>query len=175
MGALAAILAVAYPNLGLPVLFASVAVLLIFQHLTVALMRSEDRADQLEARSIQLASLQLGVLTTLMDALALRDRTTARHAAASPAMRRRWRSRWAATRRSRRSSTPPACSTILASSRGQTASCTLITQGRGPGDGSTATLRTERHSWASSTATARSPTRSFTTTSGLMAAAIRQG
>src|SRR5258705_438060 len=44
-------------------------------------MRSEDRADQLEARSIQLASLQFGVLATLMDALALRDRTAARHAA----------------------------------------------------------------------------------------------
>jgi putative nucleotidyltransferase with HDIG domain len=80
-GALAAILAVAYTNLGLPVLFASIALLLIFQHLTVALLRSEDRADQLEARSIQLASLQFGVLSTLMDALALRDRTTARHAA----------------------------------------------------------------------------------------------
>ena len=36
-------------------LFAAIAVLLIFQHLTVALLRSEDRADQLEARSIQLA------------------------------------------------------------------------------------------------------------------------
>ncbi len=80
-GALAAILAVAYTNLGLPVLFASIVLLLIFQHLTVALLRSEDRADQLEARSIQLASLQFGVLSTLMDALALRDRTTARHAA----------------------------------------------------------------------------------------------
>ena len=81
-GALAAILAVAYMNLGLPVLFGSVVVLLIFQYLTVALLRSEDRADQLEARSIQLASLQFGVLATLMDALALRDRTTARHAVA---------------------------------------------------------------------------------------------
>ncbi len=80
-GALAAILAVAYTNVGLPVLLASIALLLIFQHLTVALLRSEDRADQLEARSIQLASLQFGVLSTLMDALALRDPTTARHAA----------------------------------------------------------------------------------------------
>jgi putative nucleotidyltransferase with HDIG domain len=80
-GALATILAVAYMNLGLPVLFGSIVLLLIFQHLTVALLRSEDRADQLEARSIQLASLQFGVLSTLMDALALRDRTTARHAA----------------------------------------------------------------------------------------------
>ncbi len=80
-GALAAILAVAYTNLGLPALFGSILVLLIFQRLTVALLRSEDRADQLEARSIQLASLQFGVLSTLMDALALRDRSTARHAA----------------------------------------------------------------------------------------------
>jgi putative nucleotidyltransferase with HDIG domain len=81
-GALAAILAVAYTNLGLPVLFGSILVLLIFQYLMRALLRSEDRADQLEARSVHLASLQLGVLTTLVETLALRDRTTARHAAA---------------------------------------------------------------------------------------------
>ncbi len=81
-GVLAAILAVAYTNLGLSVLFGAILVLVIFQYLTVALLRSEDRADQLEARSIQLASLQFGVLATLMDALALRDRSTARHAAA---------------------------------------------------------------------------------------------
>jgi putative nucleotidyltransferase with HDIG domain len=55
---------------------------LTFQYLAVALLRSEDRADQLEARSIHLASLQLGVLTTLVETLALRDRMTARHAAA---------------------------------------------------------------------------------------------
>jgi putative nucleotidyltransferase with HDIG domain len=81
-GALATILAIAYANLGVPVLFGSVGILVIFQQLTVALLRSEDRADQLEARSIQLASLQFGVLATLMDALALRDRSTATHAAA---------------------------------------------------------------------------------------------
>jgi putative nucleotidyltransferase with HDIG domain len=78
---LAAILAVAYTNLGLTVLFGAILVLVIFQYLTAALLRSDDRADQLEARSIQLASLQFGVLATLMDALALRDRTAARHAA----------------------------------------------------------------------------------------------
>jgi putative nucleotidyltransferase with HDIG domain len=81
-GALAAILAVAYTNLGLWVLFGSVLVIVIFQYLMIALLRSEDRADQLEARSVHLASLQLGVLTTLVETLALRDRTTARHAAA---------------------------------------------------------------------------------------------
>jgi putative nucleotidyltransferase with HDIG domain len=81
-GAVAAILAVAYAYLGFPALLGSVLLLLIFQYLAVALLRSEDRADQLEARSIHLASLQLGVLTTLVETLALRDRMTARHAAA---------------------------------------------------------------------------------------------
>lgn len=79
--ALAAILAAAYANLGFPVLLALVVVLLIFQSLAIALIRSEDRADQLEARSIHLASLQVGVLSTLVETLALRDRSTARHAA----------------------------------------------------------------------------------------------
>jgi putative nucleotidyltransferase with HDIG domain len=82
LGALAAVLAVAYTNLGLPVLLASMLVLLSFQYLMRALLRSEDRADQLEAHSIHLASLQLGVLSTLVETLALRDRNTARHAAA---------------------------------------------------------------------------------------------
>jgi putative nucleotidyltransferase with HDIG domain len=79
-GALVTILVVAYANIGLSALLAAVVLMLIFRHLTVALLRSEDRADQLEARSIQLASLQFGVLATLMNALALRDRGTARHA-----------------------------------------------------------------------------------------------
>jgi putative nucleotidyltransferase with HDIG domain len=81
-GALTAVLAVAYTNLGTPVLFGSVLVIVIFQYLMIALLRSEERADQLEARSVHLASLQLGVLTTLVETLALRDRMTARHAAA---------------------------------------------------------------------------------------------
>jgi putative nucleotidyltransferase with HDIG domain len=81
-GVLATILAVAYTNFGMPMLFAAIAVLLIFQYLMIALLRSEDRADQLQARSVQLASLQFGVLAMLMDALSLRDRTAGRHAAA---------------------------------------------------------------------------------------------
>jgi putative nucleotidyltransferase with HDIG domain len=81
-GGLAAALAVAYTNLGLWAMFGSILILMIFQYLMRALLRSEDRADQLEARSMHLASLQLGVLTTLVETLALRDRTTARHAAA---------------------------------------------------------------------------------------------
>jgi len=81
-GGLTSILAVAYTNSGLPVLAASVAILVIFQRLTVALLRSEDRADQLEARTIHLVSLQLGVLRTLVRALGMRDPTTGQHSAA---------------------------------------------------------------------------------------------
>ncbi|HST55941.1 MAG TPA: HD domain-containing phosphohydrolase [Solirubrobacteraceae bacterium] len=80
--ALAAILAVAYTNLGYPALLGLVLVLVIFQYLGIALLRSEDRAEQLEARSVRLASMQLGMLVTLVETLALRDRMTARHAAA---------------------------------------------------------------------------------------------
>ena len=81
-GALTAVLALAYTNFGLTAIFGSVLVIVVFQYLMIALLRSEERADQLEERSIHLASLQLGVLTTLVETLALRDRITARHAAA---------------------------------------------------------------------------------------------
>ncbi len=82
LGALSAMLAIAYTNLGMPALFGLILVLVLFQYLTAALIRSEDRAEQLDARGRQLATLQLGVLSTLIETLALRDRSTARHAAA---------------------------------------------------------------------------------------------
>jgi putative nucleotidyltransferase with HDIG domain len=81
-GALATLLAIAYTNLGLTTLLAAVAIVLIFQYLTIALLRSEERADNLQARTIQLSSLQFGVLAMLLDALALRDPPAGRHAAA---------------------------------------------------------------------------------------------
>jgi hypothetical protein len=81
-GTLATILAVAYTSVGFPALFAAIVVLVIFRQLTVALLRSEDRAEQLYARSRQLVGLQLGVLRTLVRALGTRDKTSARHAAA---------------------------------------------------------------------------------------------
>jgi len=80
-GMLATLLAVAYASVGLPMLVGSIAVLLILRQLTVALLRSEDRAEALQARSRQLVGLQLGVLRTLVRALGMRDRTSARHAA----------------------------------------------------------------------------------------------
>ena len=82
VGVVATILVLAYKSVGLPVLFAAIPVFLIFRHLTVALLRSEDRAEQLEARSIQLVGLQLGVLRTLVRALNSRDKTIGQHAGA---------------------------------------------------------------------------------------------
>jgi HD-GYP domain-containing protein (c-di-GMP phosphodiesterase class II) len=81
-GMLATVLAVLYQRIGLPMLIGSIIVLLILRQLTVALLRSEDRAEALQARSRQLVGLQLGVLRTLVRALGMRDKTSARHAAA---------------------------------------------------------------------------------------------
>ena len=81
-GALASLLAVGYRSAGMPALLAAIVVLLIFQRLTLALVRSEERAEHLQARSRQLVGLQLGVLRTLVRALEMRDESSARHAAA---------------------------------------------------------------------------------------------
>jgi putative nucleotidyltransferase with HDIG domain len=56
--------------------------LLGFQHLLAALLRSEDRAEELQKRTKQLASLQVGLLSAMLRTLDLRDRMTARHSAA---------------------------------------------------------------------------------------------
>ncbi len=67
---------------GVVVLGGLVIVVGLFSILVHALARSERRADELEARSTQLAHLQVGVLSTLLETLALRDPATARHSAA---------------------------------------------------------------------------------------------
>jgi putative nucleotidyltransferase with HDIG domain len=74
--------AVTYRAVGAPALVAVLVMLFLFQVLTRALLLSQERAEQLEARSTQLASLQVGVLAALVQTLSLRDRMTARHSAA---------------------------------------------------------------------------------------------
>jgi putative nucleotidyltransferase with HDIG domain len=54
----------------------------LFQVLTRELLLSQQRATELEARTEQLGALQVGVLATLIQTLALRDKMTARHSAA---------------------------------------------------------------------------------------------
>jgi putative nucleotidyltransferase with HDIG domain len=57
-------------------------VLIIFQYLLGALLVSQQRAEELERRSNQLASFQVGMLSALLRTLDLRDQMTARHSAA---------------------------------------------------------------------------------------------
>lgn len=81
-GVLATILAVAYLSAGLPILLGAIVVLLIFRQLTVALLRSEERAEKLEASIIHRTGLQMGILRTLARVVNARDNTAGRHAAA---------------------------------------------------------------------------------------------
>jgi putative nucleotidyltransferase with HDIG domain len=57
-------------------------VLIIFQYLLGALLVSQQRAEELERRSKQLASFQVGMLSAMLRTLDLRDKMTARHSAA---------------------------------------------------------------------------------------------
>jgi putative nucleotidyltransferase with HDIG domain len=76
------LIALTYNVIGLGALAALIIVLLLFQILTGELLLSQRRAEELEARTEQLGALQVGVLATLIQTLALRDKMTARHSAA---------------------------------------------------------------------------------------------
>jgi putative nucleotidyltransferase with HDIG domain len=71
-----------YSWVGLSALALSAVVILTFQYLLRELLISQRRAEELEARTTQLASLQVGVLAAMVQTLGLRDRMTARHSAA---------------------------------------------------------------------------------------------
>jgi putative nucleotidyltransferase with HDIG domain len=57
-------------------------VLITFQYLLGALLQSLERARELEVRTKELASFQVGMLSALLRTLDLRDQMTARHSAA---------------------------------------------------------------------------------------------
>jgi putative nucleotidyltransferase with HDIG domain len=64
-----------YARSGFAALSLLLVVLFVFQYLLRELLLSQDRAERL-------AALQIGVLTSMIETLALRDRMTARHSAA---------------------------------------------------------------------------------------------
>jgi putative nucleotidyltransferase with HDIG domain len=72
---LCALVAFVYVRSGFEALSLLVVVLVVFQYLLRELLTSQERAERL-------AALQLGVLTSMIETLALRDRMTARHSAA---------------------------------------------------------------------------------------------
>jgi putative nucleotidyltransferase with HDIG domain len=79
---LAGALVTLYARSGPASLILWLALLAAFYALLSALLNSQRHRDELEQRTLQLASLQVGVLVTMIRTLSLRDQFTARHSAA---------------------------------------------------------------------------------------------
>jgi putative nucleotidyltransferase with HDIG domain len=79
---LAVAVAFVYHKIGLAGIALFGVVIVTFQYLLGALLVSQERAEELEVRSNQLASFQVGVLSAMLRTLDLRDQMTARHSAA---------------------------------------------------------------------------------------------
>jgi putative nucleotidyltransferase with HDIG domain len=79
---LTAAVAYGYHRLGLGVLALAAVVLFVFQYLVRAGVQAYERGEELGKRTRELASLQVGLLSTVMQTLSMRDAMTARHSAA---------------------------------------------------------------------------------------------
>jgi putative nucleotidyltransferase with HDIG domain len=79
---LAVAVAYIYFEIGLAAIALFGVVLVTFQYLLGQLLLSQQRAEELELRSKQLASFQVGMLSAMLRTLDLRDQMTARHSAA---------------------------------------------------------------------------------------------
>lgn len=79
---LAALIVYAHAHGGGVALVLLIGVVLLYQYMLRELLLSKERAEQLGTRTTQLASLQVGVLTAMLQTLSLRDKMTARHCAA---------------------------------------------------------------------------------------------
>jgi putative nucleotidyltransferase with HDIG domain len=82
VGLLTAAVAFVYQRHDVSALALLVIVAFIFQYLLGTVLSSLQRKDELETRTRQLASLQMGLLSTVLQTLSLRDKMTARHSAA---------------------------------------------------------------------------------------------
>jgi putative nucleotidyltransferase with HDIG domain len=79
---LAVAVAFIYDKIGISAIALFGVVLVTFQYLLGQLLLSQQRARELELRSKQLASFQVGMLSAMLRTLDLRDQMTARHSAA---------------------------------------------------------------------------------------------
>jgi putative nucleotidyltransferase with HDIG domain len=75
-------IAFSYQRLGVGAVGLAAVVLFVFQYLLKAGVEAYDRGEQLEQRTKELASLQFGLINTVMQTLSMRDAMTARHSAA---------------------------------------------------------------------------------------------
>jgi putative nucleotidyltransferase with HDIG domain len=79
---LTAAVAYGYVRLGIGAVALAALVLGVFQYLVWARVQAYDRGEELAKRTRELASLQVGLLSTVMQTLSMRDAMTARHSAA---------------------------------------------------------------------------------------------
>ncbi|MBJ7520248.1 MAG: HD-GYP domain-containing protein [Solirubrobacteraceae bacterium] len=79
---LASIIVYAKAHIGPMALLTLAGLLFLYLWLYRELLTSQERAEELDTRTHQLATLQVGVLTAMLRTLALRDHMTARHSAA---------------------------------------------------------------------------------------------
>jgi putative nucleotidyltransferase with HDIG domain len=81
-GLLTAAVGYGYHRLGLGSVALAAVVLFVFQYLVRLAVQALDRGVELSQRTRELASLQVGLLSTVMQTLSMRDPMTARHSAA---------------------------------------------------------------------------------------------
>jgi putative nucleotidyltransferase with HDIG domain len=81
-GLLTAGVAFSYQRLGVGAVGLAAVVLFVFQYLLRAGVQAYERGEQLSQRTKELASLQVGLINTVMQTLSMRDAMTARHSAA---------------------------------------------------------------------------------------------
>jgi putative nucleotidyltransferase with HDIG domain len=79
---LASCIVYAQENLGTVALAMLVALFFLYLYLYRELIVSQQRGEELQSRTEQLASLQVGILTAMLRTLSMRDQMTARHSAA---------------------------------------------------------------------------------------------
>src|SRR4051794_2803380 len=81
-GLLTAGVAFTYGHLGVASIGLTAVVLLVFLYFLRVSVQAQERGDELAQRTRELASLQVGLLSTVMQTLSMRDPMTARHSAA---------------------------------------------------------------------------------------------
>jgi len=82
MALLAASIAFVYERVGVGAVGLLAVVLFICQYLLRAGIQAYDRGEELKNRTRELASLQVGLISTILQTLSMRDAMTARHSAA---------------------------------------------------------------------------------------------
>jgi putative nucleotidyltransferase with HDIG domain len=71
-----------YGHLGIGSIGLAAVILFVFLYIVRTSIQAQDRGDELTQRTRELASLQMGLLSTVLQTLSMRDAMTARHSAA---------------------------------------------------------------------------------------------